>query len=196
MQTHANQKGSIQLTIVALSWLLLLSAGSVQAQTQERPKPGPEQKKLEVWVGEWKYEGSAKDSPLGPGGKFAGKQTARMILGGLFLETRWEDKGTYGGQEMILQGIDVQWYDALTKKYVDHAFDNDGSASTGVTTVNGNTWTSMSTRTDTKGKTFKVKGTSTLSSDGKTCAASAEVSADDGKTWTPLWELTLKKVKK
>jgi Protein of unknown function (DUF1579) len=186
MHTRANQKRSINLTFVAVSFLFLLSSGFVQAQIQDRPKVGPEQKQLGVFVGEWKYEGSVKDTPLGPGGKFAGKQTARMILDGLFLESRAEDKGVYGGKEIVYKGVFIQWYDPMTKTYHDHGFDNDGFVASGVTTVSGNTWTSTGTRTDSKGKSNKVRNTSTFSSDGNTCTQKTELSVDDGKTWMPL----------
>jgi len=101
MHTKGNQPHSFRPVLVVASFVLLLFAGFVQAQTPERPKPGPEQKKLvEVFGGEWKYEGTTQETPLGPAGKFAGKQTSRPILGGLYLETKWQDKGTYGGKEI------------------------------------------------------------------------------------------------
>lgn len=196
MQTKVNLKRSAKLTVVALSWLFLLSAGFVQAQIQDRPKPGPEQKKLEAWVGEWKYEGTLRDTPNGPGGKFAGKETTRMILDGLFLEHRAEDKGVYGGKEMVYLGINIRWFDPKTKTYLDQHYDNDGFVGNGVTTVAGNTWTSMGTLTDSKGKVSKTRSASTFSSDGKTITTNAELSMDDGKTWMPLYDLTMKKAGK
>ena len=196
MQTRANQKRSFKLIFVAVPFLLLLSAAFVQAQIQDRPKPGPEQKKLEVFVGEWNYEGSLSDTPLGPGGKFAGKQTARMILDGLFLESGGEDKGVYGGKEIVYKGVSIQWFDPITKTYLDHGYDNDGFAGKGVTTLTGNTWTSTGTQTDRKGKIYKSKSSTTFSSDGKTRTTKTELSADDGKTWMPWYELTMKKVSK
>ncbi|MEO8427819.1 MAG: DUF1579 family protein [Verrucomicrobiota bacterium] len=196
MKTRAIQKCSFKLSFVAVSFLFLLSAPVVRAQIQDRPKPGPEQKKLEVFVGEWKYEGSVSDTPLGPGGKFAGKQTTRMVLDGLFLEGRAEDKGIYGGKEIVYKGVFIEWFDSITKTYVTHSYDNDGFAANGVTTVSGNTWASTGTQTDRKGKIYKTKSSSTFSSDGKTVIGKNELSTDDGKTWIPLYEITLTKVSK
>ncbi len=51
MPSSANPKRSIIPSTLVLSSLLLLSAGIVQGQIQDRPQVGPEQKKLEVWVG-------------------------------------------------------------------------------------------------------------------------------------------------
>jgi len=196
MQTKTNQVSSVKSTVVAMSWLFLMSAGFVQAQIQDRPKAGPEQKQLEVWVGEWKYEGLLSETPLGPGGKFAGKSTSRMILDGLFLEGRGEDKGVYGGKELVYKGVNIQWYDPKTKTYLSQHFDNDGVVGGGVTTVAGNTWTTTGNQTDSKGKTYKTRSSATVSADGKTITEKAELSADDGKTWVPYWEDTLKKVGK
>ena len=194
MQTKTNPIRSFKVSFVVLSSLLLMSAGAIQAQqTEDLPKPGPEQKKLAVWVGEWKYEGSGPDTAMGPGGKFTGKQTSRMILGGLFLEHKWGDKGNYGGKEISLQGVDLNWYDAATKTYHSQSFCNDGSVSTGVFTINGNVWSSSGTRTDAQGKICKVRDVSTFSADGKTRTGRVEFSLDDGKTWTFWFDTTMKK---
>jgi hypothetical protein len=194
MQHKANQRRSIKFTLITLSWLFVLSAGFVQAQIPDRPKSGPDDKKLEVWVGDWQYEGVINDTPSGPGGKYAGKLTCRMTLDDLFLETRAEDKGVYGGKEMVYQGINVQWYDSVTKTYIARGFDNDGIVSSRITTVNGNTWIGTGTGIDRKGKTGKSKSSLTFSSDGKTYTTKGELSTDDGKTWMPWWEETGKRI--
>src|SRR5205809_11504 len=46
----------------------------------QAPKPSPEVRKLEVWVGTWTYEGDAKATPIGPAAKVSGTQTGRMTL--------------------------------------------------------------------------------------------------------------------
>src|SRR5690349_3497858 len=124
MQTLEKQKRSFERTVVVASFLFLLSAGLVQAQIQDRPKAGPEQKIMEVHVGTWQYEGTVSNTPLGPGGKFAGKQINRMILDGLFMESRNEDKGVYGGKEIVYKGVGIEWYDSTTKTYLSQSFDN------------------------------------------------------------------------
>lgn len=187
---------SITMKTSTLLLLALLFILNLHAQIPDRPKITPEHKKLEAWVGEWKYEGSTRDSPLGPGGKFAGKQTAQMILDGLFLETRAEDKGVYGGKEYLYKGVVLQWYDHKTKTYLDHIFTNDGAVRSGVTTVTGNTWTLIGTSIDSQGKSQKTRSFTTFSADGKTWTQKGEVSMDDGKTWMPCWEQTAERIKK
>jgi hypothetical protein len=184
------------LKVILVSSLLLLTAGWAQAQIQDRPNAGPEQKKMEVRAGEWKYEGVVSDTLFGPGGKFAGKQTNRMILDGLFMESRNEDKGVYGGKEIVYKAVGMQWYDSTTKTYHSQGFDNDGMVGRSVTTVNGNTWTDTGTMTDSKGKTYKTRASSTYSPDGKTIVTKCELSTDDGKTWIAWWESTAKKTGK
>ncbi len=98
---------AFRLPNFAFLLVLLLSAGWLPAQIQDRPQAGPEQKLLEVWVGKWKYEGTLHKTPFAAGGKFAGQQTLRMILDGLFLEGRGEDKGVYDGKEMTYKALVV-----------------------------------------------------------------------------------------
>jgi hypothetical protein len=192
MRKHS--KVAHKRTMITLSLLFLVSAGLVQGQIQDRPKAGPEQKKLEAFAGEWSYEGAVSDTFLGPGGKFAGKMTRRMILDGLFLESRAEDKGVYGGKELVYKSVEMAWFDPIKKTYNTQSFDNDGIVSKGLLTVNGNTWTGTGTAVDSKGKTYTYRYSSTLSPDGKTYAVKNEISTDNGKTWKTYFEETGKKV--
>jgi hypothetical protein len=188
MQTKAIQIRSIKFIIAAISWLMVLSSSNLQGQTQERPTIGPEQKKLEIWVGDWSYEGTVKETPLGPSGKYAGKLNYRFILDGLFLENRGEDKGVYGGKEMTYKYVSMQWYNPATKTYLVQGYDNDSVVSSSVSTVNGSTWTRIGGGTTQSGKQTKVKGTLTFGPDGKSYTSKGELSLDDGKTWTPYWD--------
>lgn len=196
MQTNHIQKCSFRLALLAVSCLFLQSAGVVQAQIQDRPKPGPEHLKLAAWVGEWTYEGVLMDTPLGPGGKFVGHESVRWILDGLFLEFRDKDKGVYGGKESTYEGVIILWYDPVAKTYKVHSFDNDGFVGMGVVThQRGSDWTASGTGTNSKGKTTKTRHATTFSFDGKTRTSKCEISLDDGKTWSTYYELTMKKVK-
>ena len=194
MQARTKTQHQFRLSFVAVSFLYVLIAGLGQAQVADRPKVGPEQKKLEVFVGDWTYEGSINDTPLGPGGKFAGKVSFRMILDGLYLEGRAEDKGIYGGKEILFKGMKIQWFDSTKQAYLSHTYDNDSFVDSSVTTVSGNTWTSTGAQTDRKGKSYKTKHSMTVSADGKSIIQKAEISDDDGKTWMLYWQDTLKKV--
>jgi len=69
-----------------------------------------------------------------------------------------------------------------------------GPATSNTSTVSGTTWTATGVRTDAKGKVYKTRGVDTYSADGQTSTFAVEYSADDGKTWLPLWKGTMKKV--
>jgi hypothetical protein len=172
--------------------VIVLSTGAAYGQNSQQPKPGPEHKKLEMLTGEWKYEGEAELSPFGPAGKFAGKETNRMVLDGFFVESRWEDVGDSG---YVMKGVILTGYDPLSKKYVDYAFDNDGIVSVGSSTWDGKNLSSTSTRADRSGKIYKLKHSSIYSDDGKTRKGVSEYSEDDGQTWKLLRKLTATKLR-
>ncbi|MBL9138499.1 MAG: DUF1579 family protein [Verrucomicrobiales bacterium] len=178
-----------RLLALALTSMLLSSAYGQNTA----PKPSLEHKKMEVMVGTWSYEGSLESSPFWPAGNYKGKVIARMVLGGLFLESRWEDKSDSGN---LFQAIDMQTYDASTKTYIGHGFENDGKSSQYSRSVNGNTWTTSGTRTDRKGLLYKTRSVWTYAADGKSATGMGEYSADDGRTWLPLWKETHKRVKR
>jgi hypothetical protein len=193
MHTTENQCRSSKCNTAAFVGLLVLTVFALQARAAEQPKPGPEHKKMEAWVGQWTIEGTAEPSPFGPAGKFKGKQTTRMVLGGFFCEMREEGKDATGSS---FQYVALHGYDAVSKTYVDYGFGNDGTVTTGSTTVSGNTWTQTSAPKDSKGTTYKARWVGTISSDGRAGTFSEEYSADDGKTWLPLSKGTLKRAKK
>lgn len=180
-----------RINFAARLGLLALLALAPFARAQEQPKPGPEHRKMEVAVGDWTYEGSGGASPFAPAGSFKGRTTARMVLGGFFLESRSEDTGDTG---YVFQGVSLRGFNPVTKTYFEHGFENDGRATTASITVNGGTWTSTGVRTDSQGKTYKTRGVDTYSADGRTGTFAVEYSADDGKTWLPLWKGTMKRV--
>jgi hypothetical protein len=148
---------------------------------------------MEMCTGDWTYEGAAHASPFGPAGSFKGKAVARMILGGFFLENREDDKNEDG---YVYQGVQIRGFDSVTKGYVEHAYENDGTVTSAVVTVNGNRWTSTGTRKDGHGKQYMIRHASTYAPDGQSSTFKAEYSADEGKTWLAMWEGTMKRVQK
>ncbi|MCW5556868.1 MAG: DUF1579 family protein, partial [Verrucomicrobiae bacterium] len=173
-----------------ISCIGILCPLQIQGQSQDQPQPGPEHKKLEAWVGEWSYEGGGPASPFGPAAKFQGKASVRMVLNGFFLEDRWQDTSDNG---YVTQGIVLTGYDSTKKTYTEYGFENDGLASSTVSTLEGNVCTSVGTRIDKTGKVYKTKFIRVLATDGNGFTQKAEYSSDDGKTWLLWWELTAKK---
>jgi len=126
----------MQRISILLLVLVACFATAMQAQAPA-PKPAPEVKKLRSVVGDWTYEGEYKPGPLGPGGKFAGEYTARMILGGFFLQEQFREKGPAGEtRSLALDG-----YDPVKKNFPGELYSDDGSRITAAFTITGNTWT-------------------------------------------------------
>lgn len=176
------------------AWISTLPADGTAANVAALPKsPGPEHKQLQVWVGDWAYEGESKESPFGPAGKMKGTESAKMILDGFFFEDRWDDQPLDG---VAARGLTYLRYDPATKTYVDYSFANDGTFGSTTNTVNGNVWTGLGTQTDATGKVYKTRFLRILSADGKRGDLKAEYSADDGKSWMTWWEATNRKVSK
>jgi hypothetical protein len=172
--------------MVALVVVLLSVAAHGQAPA---PKPGPEHQKLEIWVGDWTYEGEVKATPLGPAGKISGKNSTKLILGGFFLEFRGEEKGPAG----TTQWQEIDGYDPVTKRYTWKGFYSDGAAQTVTYTFEGNTGSFSGTQV-AGGKKYKIRGTFVFTPDNNSNVTKWEISAD-GKVWMPFLEAKAIKVK-
>jgi len=174
--------------VIMVAMAVLFLSVAVQSQAPVA-KPGPEHKKLDIWVGDWTYEGEVKATPLGPAEKFSGKNSTKQILGGFYIEFRGEDKGPAG----VVQWFEIDGYDPLIKKYTWNNFSSDGGGQTVTYTIEGQTVPYSGTQIF-GGKQAKIRGTIVFSADFKTNIDKREVSVD-GKTWMPLWELKAIKAK-
>ena len=86
--------------------LILAAAvtGLVFAQTQTTIPalpPATEHQKLAIWLGDWSYESTLHESPLGAAGTYQGNYTVRPIFGGQFIEFRGEETGTAGSLRWV-----------------------------------------------------------------------------------------------
>ena len=99
------------------------------------PKPGPEHKKLEYFVGKWTVEGEIKANEFVPAGKTVGTETNTLGPGGFYVESRSE--GQLGTRFGFLA------YDSHAKVYTSYYANSVGLVGTATGTVNGNTWTWM-----------------------------------------------------
>lgn len=174
------------ITLIAAACLVGTASGQ---QPNPSPTPGPEHKKLEIWVGDWTYETVAQASPLGPASTFTGKNTARPILNGWFMEFRGEDKGPSG----TTQYTEIDGYEAADKRYRWTCFIGDGSVQDFTYTIDGSK-VAYSGVVDSNNKSYPIRGTIILAADSSSGVDKREISAD-GKTWKPLWECRMTKVK-
>jgi hypothetical protein len=116
--------------------LLIFTALAASAQ-MPMLKPGPEQKKLDYYVGTWTMDGDMKSGPMGPGGKFTGTDTDEWLPGGFFVQTHETFKTPMGdGTALAVIG-----YNSDDKVYTYHSFSSDGQTETSAGTVEGDNWT-------------------------------------------------------
>jgi hypothetical protein len=122
---------------VAMGLAMVGALGVAIAYAQgQAPKPGPELKKLEYFVGTWSSEGEMKPSPFGPGGKFTGTEQIEWMDGDFFLVGHAEGDSSMGHEK----SLSVWGYDADKKVYTYHAFNSMGEAISATGTAAGDSW--------------------------------------------------------
>ena len=114
--------------------LALLSA-LVVAQTTP-PKPSPELKKQDFFVGTWTLEGSTTASSFGPGGqKFKSTESLEWMPGGFFLLAHSYSEGQ-------LAEVTVIGYDSNEKAFTHTSYNGEaGKVERWRGTAEGDTWT-------------------------------------------------------
>ena len=126
------------------------------AQAPPAPKPGPEHKKLEYFVGKWTVEGEIKANEFVPAGKTVGTETCTLGPGGFYVESLAE-----GGQ--LPTRLAIMAYDSHAKMYTSYYANNVGLVGTATGSVNGNTWTWLE-EDKFAGNAIKGRTTVTMSS--------------------------------
>jgi len=116
--------------------LFVLCAASARAQ-MEMPKPGPELKKLDYFVGTWVSDGDMKPGPMGPGGKVSMTEHSEWMAGGFFVQVHSEFKTPMGDGT----GIAFMGYSPDDKGYTYDEFNSMGEAEHSKGSVDGDTWT-------------------------------------------------------
>lgn len=160
--------------------MICLSVVAAAAQTP-MPKPGPEHKRLEVFVGNWTFEGQFNGGTIGQGGKITGTETNQMP-GGFFVERHYKEKGPAGER----RGVHVFGYDPVKKTYVTSDFDSMGGYGSGTASVSGNTWTFSEQRVG-GGKLLRNQCVLKFASGNRSFTVSCKVSTD-GRSWTSGFE--------
>jgi hypothetical protein len=149
------------------------------AVAQEMPTPGAEQARIGYFEGTWNYQGEAKDSPMGPGGKISMTETCRWFEGGFHLVC--ESSGTTPMGPM--SGHSIIGYDRAANSYTLYGLNSRGEAYNVHGGVTGKVWT-WKAETTMDGTPLKFRATNTEESP-TSYSFTLEVAVGDGE-WTVL----------
>ena len=142
-------------TVIVGTGMLLLGATLAWAQAPvEPPKPGPEHKRMEYFVGTWASEAVMKPSIFGPGGKITARDTCEWFSGGFHVVCRSEMTGWMGP----IAALGIWAWSAEEKKYLTVGIDSMGSLELGSGTVSDKTWT-LSSETKMAGQVMASRYT-------------------------------------
>jgi uncharacterized protein DUF1579 len=180
------------MSIIRSRWLfsVVLVSATVAAQTPaQAPTPGPEHRRLEMFVGKWTQVGEAQASPYGPAAKLTSVDTYEWMPGGFFMLHRWEaQQGT-----VAFKATEILGYDARNRVYTTHLFDNFGNSGSYKMTVQGNTWTTTGD-SEVGGKPLKERCTMVFGNPPTSFTGKCEYS-HDGAKWLPNFTLTSTRAK-
>jgi hypothetical protein len=143
-------------------------------------QPGPEHKRLDVFIGKWMNEGQTIAGASAPAVSILTSDVYEWMPGGFFvLHTAY---GRIGN--MDVGGTEIIGYDAASKKYRSHFFDSQGNINMQEVTASGDTW---------KWTGEQTRCTAVFTDRGKTQRAHHE-RLDEHGNWVPAMDVTLIKV--
>ena len=171
--------------IALVGVLVVVCAMLVRAQTAQAPRPGPEHKKLGVFLGSWSVDGEFKPrNGYGvPAGKASVIERFQWMPGEFFLQMNRDGKGPAGEiKHMIIFG-----YDSVAKKHTGTWYGLIGGGSISATLTNtGNTWLWSGGGYTPDGRAYQERCT-VMVVPNASYTVSCETSSD-GKTWSPSYE--------
>jgi Protein of unknown function (DUF1579) len=169
------------ITELLIAGLLTIPSIAV-AQTAAAGQPSPDQKRLDVMVGQWRIDVDTKATPLSPASKASGSEECEWFAN-RHVVCRSEAKGSAGTYSQMR----TLSYVPARKQYVAYTVDSLGSALVAYGQVSGDTWTFT-----TDQPAFNIRLTLKIAAGGYT--ALAEFAGADGK-YVPLSEVKAMRVK-
>jgi hypothetical protein len=153
----------------------------MMAKSDDTPAPGPrpEHKRLDVFVGRWETEGQITDPSSGRTSRLTAVDTYEWLPGEFFLLHRVD--GRMGEAEV--KAIEIIGFDASSRTYFTHSFDNQGRAAAYKATLEDGVWTIT-------GDAERFRGE--FSDDRKKLTGKWERSPD-GSRWVPWMDIQLTK---
>ena len=165
----------MKATSLLLGILLLATTAFAQ---MEIPKPGPEVKKLNYFVGHWTSEGDMKPGPMGPGGKFTLQENSEWMDGGYFvvIHSKYSGGGMPDGTSTAYMGYDTQG-----KVYTYDEFNSSGEHAHSTGNLDGDNFVWMS---DMKMGAQTMKGRFSMKLMPPNAYAYKFEVSPDGKAWS------------
>jgi hypothetical protein len=171
--------------VIASVVMMLLFALAAQAQT---PPPGPEHKKLGVWLGTWTGEGKTEATPFSKAGTSKRTLTCSWFTGGYQVVCEGQVTGTTGKSEIRY----VHGYSVAKKQYFTFGMSSTGMFDMVPGRVDGSDWTWTWEGSPTSGgKPYQFRLVVKTSPNGNT---GRNEYSEDGKSWELISEV--KSVKK
>jgi hypothetical protein len=147
-------------------------------------------KKLDVFVGTWKFEWLARESLFGPAGTMMGEERFEWLAGGRFLQMDREVDGVAGN----FKNLALIGYDESQGQYTQAVFNLDNGWSAVLAGPEENkSWTWYG-RVTVEGIEFEDRCVWKVSPDGYSRTMRCEISKD-GEDWTVTNEGTYTRVK-
>jgi Protein of unknown function (DUF1579) len=166
---------------VAFAVSICLSAAIAAQNPPQPPKPGPELKSLNYFVGSWSTSGETKPGPMGPGGKFSGTDRIEWMPGGFYLVSHTSGSSPEGKWT----GLAIYGYDNEKKAYTYDEFNSMGEGVHATGHLDGKVWTWTSDLT-MGGKTTKTRFV--LTEDSPTAYTMKFEMSPDGNNWSTVME--------
>lgn len=158
-----------------------LVLGSLAMGQTEAPKPGPELKKLDVFVGSWTLDGNMKPGMMGPGGSMTESEKCDWMEGGFYLVCHSDYKSSMGNGV----GLSVMGYSAEDKAYTYREFNSFGEFDDSRGRLDGDTWTWTS---DEKMGGMTMKGKFTMKMTSATTYDFNFDMSQDGSKWSTVMD--------
>jgi hypothetical protein len=159
---------------------VILATTAAVSQTQP-PKPGPELKRLDIFVGSWTLDGTMKPGSMGPGGTMTESEKCEWMEGGFYLVCHSDYKSSMGNGV----GLSVMGYSTDDKAYTYREFNSFGEFDDSKGLVDGDTWSWTS---DEKMGGMTMKGRFTMKMTSATSYTFTFDMSQDGTKWETVME--------
>jgi hypothetical protein len=167
-------------TLLFSVWCLV--AVGVAAAQSDMPKPAPELKKLDVFVGSWTLEGTMKPNEMAPkGDTVTESEKCEWMEGNFYLVCHVDFKSTMGTGV----GLSVMGYSPDDKAYTYREFNSMGEFEDSRGMLNGDTWTWTS---DEKMGGGTMKGRFTIKMTSSTSYMFTFEMSKDGAQWSDVMD--------